>query len=563
MKYPLTTLVTGLIMANAVSAATVIDLHRQPATYLQRYLTVQQKLTANTNQTRLEQTRTDIDFNQTAHTRLQQTYAGYSVWNATAVVHTPKVNSKDSSNMLASVNSNTTMNGTIYEGLEKDLANTPSFALSDAQKTKAVQQAKFAYERKTGLTGIQYQQESTKTIIYLDENKQARYAYLISFYVDDNKTGAHRPTVIMDAASLRVYRSWDQVMTTKRNSDGPEVVIAGGIGGNEKIGQIIYDGDTGHNPGFKMQSFKTDIEVLPGQKITFSFCVFENDDIIVKDVAYDSVTGGLCYSQTNKHNQVAWLDWDNNETRWKDDEMNSGYSPSLDAFYGATVVKNLYQDWYGIPVLTQEDGKTPMKLLMRVHYGRNYENAFWDGKQMTFGDGGRMFYPFASLGVAAHEISHGFTQQHSNIDSSQPQMAALHEAFSDMAAVSAEYYLKGTNHWDIGREIMKGEGALRYLDDPKKDGRSIDNMKDFDETEAHSGAGVFNKAFYLIATSKGWDTRKAFNIMAKANMHYWTSSMKTFTDAACGVLSATKDYNYDIADVRVAFAKVGIDTGEC
>ncbi|MFZ2314036.1 MAG: M4 family metallopeptidase [Gammaproteobacteria bacterium] len=137
------------------------------------------------------------------------------------------------------------------------------------------------------------------------------------------------------------------------------------------------------------------------------------------------------------------------------------------------------------------------------------------------------------------------------------------ESFSDMAAVATENYISGKNKWEIGREIKKDEGALRYLDNPRKDGRSIDNYKDFDDTEGHGAAGITNKAFYLLATSKGWTVRKAFNVMVKANMNYWTSSTKTFNEAACGVVAATKDYGYNVADVRVAFAKVGIDTDNC
>jgi len=88
-------------------------------------------------------------------------------------------------------------------------------------------------------------------------------------------------------------------------------------------------------------------------------------------------------------------------------------------------------------------------------------------------------------------------------------------------------------------------------------------MRDFDASEVHAGAGIFNKAFYLIATSKGWDIRKAFDVMLKANIHYWNSSMTTLTEAACGVTAATQDYGYNVADVRVAFAQVGLDTGLC
>jgi pseudolysin len=547
------------MMANAVSAATAVDLRHQSMNVLQGYVSASKAaLTANANPVQLKEIRTDVDQNQTTHKRIQQTYAGIPVWGATAVIHTPKLAAHHGMAALAAVDNATTMNGIIYQGLEKDLANTASFALSDTQKAKALADAKLAYEQKTGLRNMKYQQEETKTIIFVDENKQARYAFLVSFYVDDHISGAHRPTMIMDAASLRTYRTWDQVMT-----EGTQAV--GGMGGNEKIGAVAYDNATGGLPAFNMETFERQIEILPGQRITMTYCSLQNSDIEVQDVSYDSqIVMAPCMQKSGMHNNVLWLSGDANGSRWNDDEMNSGFSPSLDAFYAGTIVKKLYQDWYGIPALVEDDGKTPMKLVMRVHYGRKFDNAYWDGKQMTFGDGGSMFYPLTSLDVGAHEISHGFTQQHSDISGAFDQMGALHESFSDMAAAAAEYYTTNKNTWKMGATITKGQGALRYMDNPKKDGSSLDNMNDFKEgMDPHLLAGVFNKAFYLIATTHGWDTHKAFDVMVKANMNYWNSSMQTFGEAACGVLSATQDYKYNVGDVRVAFSKVGIDTDKC
>jgi pseudolysin len=567
MKLKLTTLVTTLILSNIASAATAIDLKHQSPNLLQTTLT---KDMSSHNQARLQPTRADVDFNQTTHTRLQQVYAGVPVWNATAVLHTPKTTtSPTTKSLLGAINNSSTMNGVMYEGLEKDLAGTPSYALTDAQKANALQTAKTAYAKVNPQSQIDYKEETNKTIVFVDDKNVAHYAYLISFYIDDGKTGAHRPTMIIDATSLHIYRSWDQVKTADHPpviSTVPEVAIAGGIGGNEKIGEVIYDGDKNHQRSLSIINYKTDIEVLPGQKIMFSLCSMSTPEIEVQDVSYASdPVQQLCYIMPGQHNNVNWLSWDRNGTRWKSDQANGSFSPSLDAYYGATIVKEMYQNWYKVPVLTLEDGKTPMKLIMRVHYGRKFENAFWDGKQMTFGDGDKMFYPLTSLDVTAHEISHGFTNQHSNIDGdSYLAMGALHEAFSDMAAAAAQFYVNGKNTWEMGRDITKGEGALRYMNEPTKDGQSIDHMKDLNsDIDVHLAAGIYNKAFYLIATTKGWDTHKAFNVMVKANMDYWTSSMKTFDEAACGVVSATKDYNYNLADVRIAFAKVGIDTDKC
>ena len=555
MNHKLILSLTSLLLANVASSATRVDLKHQSANYLKPYFTLNSNATINPYE--LRKVKTNIGINQTTHVRIQEMYAGIPVLGAASIIHIPKANKHHS--LLASLNDKTTMSGVIYEGLEADLAATPKNVLSKAQQEKAMQEAKIAFETKTSAVGLKYTKETVKPIVYIDENKKAHYAFLLSFYYDDMKTGAHRPTSIVDAQSLQVYRDWDAVMT----ENSPEItnVLAGGIGGNEKIGPVIYDGATGHLPALQSTLFNLELS-HGGVQITVDFCFLFNDDITIYDMSYANVVYATC-DNTDNHNNIYWMSNDSNGTRWKDDEMNGGYSPSLDAFYNATVVNNFYHEWYGVPALVEEDGVSPMKLVMRVHYGRNFDNAFWDGEQMTFGDGGTYFYPLTSLGVTAHEISHGFTSQHSDLSPFEPEMQALHEAFSDEAAVAMQYYATGKNTWDIGRDITKNEGALRYLDNPKKDGHSIDNMKDFDATEAHEGAGVFNKAFYLIATSKGWDIRKAFNIMVGANMNYWTSNMTTLTEAACGVTSAARDYGYNTTDVRVAFIKVGIDTGDC
>lgn len=575
MRYKLSLLATGLLIANAASAATEINLHKQPAAYLQKQLAAQAD-----SKTKVMTVRTDVDFNHTAHTRIQQMYNGIPVWDATGVIHTPNIKR----GMRLGADANATMNGVIYEGLEKDLASAPAFANTKSQQLKALQVAKNLHARKSRMAVSAFKDEKSQPIIFVDSNKQAHYAYLTSFtYL--SSSAAHRPTSIVDAVTGKVYRTWEgilsasaqeeQTMNTARAIarkllDGDEQppayemypIKAGGIGGNVKMGEWIYDGRDGNKPALDIKAVDVPTEIIPGNPYMVTYCYLMSDDITVYDVANQNISMSPCAKNSKTHNGLAWLSLNKGQTRWNDDEMNDGYSPSLDAFYAATIIKGFYQDWYNVPALIDADGN-PMKYMMRVHFGRKFDNAFWDGQQMTFGDGGSMFYPMTSVGVTAHEISHGFTDTHSHLDYFNPQMGALHESFSDMAAVTVENYMTGKNGWDLGREIKKDEGALRYLDNPTKDGRSIDHMKDFDATEVHGGAGITNKAFYLLATTKGWNTRKAFDVWVKANMHYWTSSMSTFNEAACGVVAATKDYGYEVADVRVAFAKVGIDTDTC
>ncbi len=76
----------------------------------------------------------------------------------------------------------------------------------------------------------------------------------------------------------------------------------------------------------------------------------------------------------------------------------------------------------------------------RVHYGTNYVNAFWDGKQMTYGDGdGVVAGPLVSIDVAGHEMSHGVTSATANLTYSG-ESGGLNEATSDIFGTMVEFY---------------------------------------------------------------------------------------------------------------------------
>jgi vibriolysin len=210
----------------------------------------------------------------------------------------------------------------------------------------------------------------------------------------------------------------------------------------------------------------------------------------------------------------------------------------------------MYSDWMNAAPLT-------FQLKMRVHYSSNYENAFWDGSAMTFGDGRNTFYPLVSLDVSAHEVSHGYTEQNSGLVYSG-KSGGLNESFSDVAGEAAEYYMTGTNDWMVGEQIFKANGALRYMDDPTRDGRSIGHQSDYSSgMDVHYSSGVFNKAFYLLANKSGWDTKKAFLAYATANKLYWTSNTN-WDNAGSGVMDAACDLGYDTDDVQDALASVGV-----
>src|SRR6478752_3812136 len=136
----------------------------------------------------------------------------------------------------------------------------------------------------------------------------------------------------------------------------------------------------------------------------------------------------------------------------------------------------------------------------------------------------------------------------------------MNEVFSDMGGEATEFYWKGSNDFLVGDEIFKGASgqALRYMSNPPQDGGSIDNAANYNSSlDVHYSSGVYNKAFYKLATTAGWGTPKAFKVMARANALYWTAS-STFNSGACGVETAATDLGYTKADVTAAFAAVGV-----
>jgi vibriolysin len=435
------------------------------------------------------------DFNGVTHYRYQQTYKGVPVWGMQAIV------SKGNGNQVK------TLHGSFIQGSPGDVGSIPA----SLDPRGALKQMQELHKAKDAGATWNFRNEKAETFVYFHKKSQkARLCYVVSFFADTEHGNPSQPIFFIDAKNGKVIDSYDSL-----NYQGV------GPGGNLKIGYYYYGTD--YPP----------------------FCVTENGSTCtmnctdVKTVDLNHGTSGTtafsytCYENTHE-------------------EINGAYCPMNDAQYFGQVVFDTYMDWCGEPVL-------PFQLMLRCHYSTNYENAFWDGSCMTFGDGYSTFYPLVSLDVVAHEVSHGFTQNHSGLIYSS-QSGGINEAFSDIAGEACEYYMRGTNDFMCGYDIFKAAGqALRYLYDPPLDGISIDHVDDYYEgLDVHYSSGVFNKAFYLIAVSPGWNTHMAFDVFAKANMDYWPASA-TFVQGAEGVMNAAVDYGYSCQDVVNAFAQVGIN----
>jgi Zn-dependent metalloprotease/uncharacterized membrane protein len=444
----------------------------------------------------MELLRSRADFNRLTHYRFQQSYQGIPVWGYQVIV------SADASKKVHKLHGNFNLDiPSDVKGVPKDGSLNPAAALENMKNEHKKKDKKAAWF---------FENERYGTYIYIHKNGKAYLAYVVSFFADNENGKPSQPIYFVNAKNGQLLHSFDSL----RHADGT------GPGGNQKIGQYYYGTDF---PPF-------------GVTQNGSTCTMDTTD--VKSVNLNHGTSGsTAYSYTCFENTFK--------------QINGAYSPINDAQFFGQVVFDMFMSWYGVPPLT-------FQLTMRVHYSTNYENAFWNGSSMTFGDGYTTFYPLVSLDVSAHEVSHGFTEQNSNLIYSG-QSGGINEAYSDMAGEAAEYYSRGSNDFLVGYDIFKSpSGALRYMHDPPLDGNSIDHVSQYySGLDVHYSSGVYNKTFWLIATTSGWNTHMAFDIFTKANQDYWGPSTN-FQQGAEGVLSATLDYAYNCQDVVNAFAVVGI-----
>ena len=209
-----------------------------------------------------------------------------------------------------------------------------------------------------------------------------------------------------------------------------------------------------------------------------------------------------------------------------------------------------------------------------VHFGESYDNAFWDGSRMVFGDGdGEIFERFTrSVSVIGHELSHGVVQYTANFVY-EGQSGALNESVADVFGALVEQHAAGQSadeaSWLIGVGLFTDEvegDAIRSLAEP---GSAYDDdvlgtdpqpghMRDYIETTddnggVHLNSGIPNKAFHLAATAIGgfaWD--QAGSIWYHALTQGSLTATATFTQFAAQTIASAETLFGADSDERTA-----------
>lgn len=460
-------------------------------------------------------------------TKYEESYKGVPVYGHTVVVRVNK-----------NTNSIDRLHGYAVRGINNDVPSVE--AKIDFES--AISKARIHHESVRGHKNQwAYSDLKGGLYIFVDSNQKAHLAYMVTFLADTVERGnPTRPTIFVDANTGAILRYTNQLTTDLFDANGP--------GGNKKTGQYHYS------------------SILVDR--VDDTCTMDTGEVMTVDLngAGDvndpeaPINDNTPYSFTCPSNSYK--------------SINDAFSPLNDAHVNGVAVFKTYNDLFGISPLK-------IKLKLRVHFAKDFENAFWDGKSMTFGDGATNLYPTSTaLDVTGHEVSHGFTEFNSGLEY-RSEAGGINEAFSDIAGEAIEYHTRGKADWLIGGEIMRSGEALRYFADPTKDKMSIDNVTKFKWpaqcdalmnagdifsqliymftcTDMHFSSGLYNKAYYLMATAQGSDPERAFAVFVRANQRYWTPTT-TFVDGAKGVKDAAQDLGFDTQVVTDAFAAVGIN----
>jgi Zn-dependent metalloprotease len=219
-----------------------------------------------------------------------------------------------------------------------------------------------------------------------------------------------------------------------------------------------------------------------------------------------------------------------------------------------------------------------LDLIFNVHYMVKYNNAFWDGEQMTFGDGdGVNFTKFVqALDVTGHELTHGIVQYTANLEY-RNQSGALNEHFADVFGTAVKQWAaketEKTANWLMGEICMIGKfkgKAIRSMKAPADAAVVLSVQPDHmsklfkgtaDNGGVHVNSGIPNRAFYLVSmdittgkAAKLWfETLKTLKPTSKFSDLYKALTKVAKTLVAANTLPATTQ-----ASIDKAFKTVGI-----
>ena len=456
--------------------------------------------------------------------KLQQVYNGTPVYGSVMTAHVNK------DGVL------TALSGAALPDLDKKVKGQKKL-----QKKEAVSIGEKDLVNSVGSQPV-YEYEPTSEMVIFVKDGKANYAYLVNFNFLAPEPGNWN--YFVDASTGEVLGKINEIHHGKGNGGKP------GGGGGPTAGTNTVGTGTG---------------VLGDSKSINTF--LSSSTYFLQDNTRGS--GVFTYDAATRTRLPGslWADADN--------LLNASYDgAAVDAHAYAAETYDYYKSVHN---RNSYDGNGAA-LKSTVHYSRSYNNAFWNGQQMVYGDGdGSNFVPLSGgLDVVAHELTHAVTDTTADLIY-QNESGAINESMSDIFGTLVEFHANNNPDWLMGEDIYtpgtKGD-ALRSLADPTQAGDPDHYSKRYTGTSdnggVHTNSGIGNKAAYLLSqggthygvTVSGVGTDKTGKIYYRALTQYLTPSSTYSQLRAAAVQSATDLYgsgSAEVASVKAAYSAVGVN----
>ncbi|MCA0985919.1 M4 family metallopeptidase [Guptibacillus algicola] len=285
----------------------------------------------------------------------------------------------------------------------------------------------------------------------------------------------------------------------------------------------------------------------------------------------DNTRGGgiFTYDAANQTNLPGklWADADN--------KFHASYdAAAVDAHYYASATYDYYKEKFNRD--SYDGNGAPLE--STVHYGENYNNAFWNGSQMVYGDGdGSTFISLSGAeDVVAHELTHAVTDTTAELVY-MFESGALNESMSDVFGTLVEFHDNNNPDWLVGEDIYTpgtSGDALRSMSDPTQFGDPAHYSERYiglqDNGGVHINSGIMNKAAYLLSeggtfhgvTVSGIGKDKLGEIYYRTLTQYLTPLSNFSHMRSSAVQAATDLYgasSAEVQSVKKAFDAVGVN----
>ncbi|KDA54789.1 hypothetical protein EG19_09065 [Thermoanaerobaculum aquaticum] len=384
-------------------------------------------------------------------------------------------------------------------------------------------------------------------LVFYPSKGSYRLAWMVRMFVENEVEEPRAEAFVIDAKTGEVLDRWDDLRTGKPGGSTPPPGSGSPAVGTAKtlyLGQLSIDTEF-----YSSANLYGMVDRVRGNAYT-------------TDMNNRQTGSGTLFTDADN----TWGNFTNSDRATAGTDAHLGMAFTWDYYKNVHGRNGIYNDGVGA--------------FSRVHYGRNYNNAFWSDscKCMTYGDGdGSVLSPLVSLDVAGHEMSHGVTSATANLQYSG-ESGGLNESTSDIFGTAVEFYANNPNDppdWWIGETVYtpsKPGDALRYMDDPKKDGRSVDHYSLYTNgMDVHYSSGIANNFFYLLANGgtnrtsgisvTGIGLAKAERIWYVALTGYMTSTTNFSQARQATIQAATQLFgasSVEVQRVKDAWTAVGV-----